>query len=119
THGRSMWVLDNLALHEQMTQTQPSSANGAVLYKPERAWLTHSYGAPAYGGAANIAGNGENPPFGASVIFYVPHSYNGGTPVSLTFKDSAGNTVRSFTLHYVAHRSKPEPPSEKYHPTED
>ena len=119
THGRSMWVLDNLTLLEQMAQPASTTANGAVLYTPQHAWLTHAYGAPAFGGAANIAGNGENPPFGASVIFYVPPSYNGATPMSLTFKDSAGNVVRTFPLHFVRHRGKPEPPSERYHPTED
>ena len=77
THGRSMWVLDNLTLLEQLTRPAPANANGAVLYAPQRAWLTHAYGAPAFGGAANIAGNGENPPFGATVIFYVPRSYDG------------------------------------------
>ena len=91
-----MWVLDNLTLLEQLTSPAPANANGAVLYAPQRAWLTHAYGAPAFGGAANSAGNGENPPFGATVIFYVPRSYDGKTPVSLTFKDSAGNVVRCF-----------------------
>ena len=119
THGRSMWVLDNLALLEQLASAPPASANGAVLYAPQPAWLTHAYGAPAYGGAANLAGNGENPPFGATVIFYVPRSYDGNTPLSLTFKDGAGNVVRSFALHFVRHRARPQAPSERYHPTED
>jgi photosystem II stability/assembly factor-like uncharacterized protein len=119
THGRSMWVLDDLALLEQLTAAAPAGANGAVLYKPERAWLTHAYGASAYGGQPNAAGNGTNPPFGASVIFYVPPSYDGKTPVTLKFSDGAGNVVRSFTLHFVPHRGKPEAPSERYHPTED
>lgn len=119
THGRSMWILDNLALLEQLTTAPPTSANGAFLYKPERAWLTHAYGAPGFGGGPNAAGNGENPPFGATVMFYVPKSYDGKTPVSLTFKDLAGNVVRSFALHYMPHRGKSEAPSEQYHPTED
>ncbi|HTX56514.1 MAG TPA: hypothetical protein VMD47_05355 [Candidatus Acidoferrales bacterium] len=118
THGRSMWILDNLTLLEQLTKAAPASANGAVLYAPQRAWLTHAYGASFYGGDPNASGNGENPPFGATVIFYVPRSYNGGTPVSLTFKDSAGNVVRSFALH-LKHGGKPAPPSEHWHPTED
>ncbi|MGB6600559.1 MAG: hypothetical protein WBE77_05705 [Candidatus Cybelea sp.] len=118
THGRSMWVLDNLTLLEQLTRPSSANANGAVLYAPQRAWLTHAYGTPAFGGAANASGNGENPPFGAAVIFYVPRSYDGKTPVSLTFKDSAGNIVRSYALHLKS-QAKPETPSERYHPTED
>jgi hypothetical protein len=118
THGRSMWVLDNLALLEQLSRPAPANADGAVLYAPQRAWLAHAYGAPAFGGPPNAAGNGENPPFGATVIFYVPKSYDGKTPASLTFRDSAGSIVRSFTLHLKTH-AKPETPSERYHPTED
>ncbi len=45
-------------------------------------------------------------------------SYNGKTPVSLTFENSAGNVVRSFALHLKS-RAKPEAPSERYDPTED
>lgn len=119
THGRSMWVLDNLALLEQLANGGPTGTNGAVLYRPERAWLTHAYGGSPFGGMANASGNGENPPFGATVIFYVPRSYNGSTPVTLTFKDAAGHVVRSFAMHYVKHRAKPEPPSEIWRPTED
>ncbi len=118
THGRSMWVLDNLTLLEQLAKASPSNANGAVLYQPQRAWLTHAYGAPMFGGGPNAAGNGENPLFGAAVIFYVPRSYSGSTPASLTFKDSAGNVVRTFDLH-MRQRGEPEAPSERYHPTED
>ncbi|MBV9700837.1 MAG: glycosyl hydrolase [Candidatus Eremiobacteraeota bacterium] len=118
THGRSMWVLDNLSLLEQLTKPVPAGANGAVLYAPQRSWLTHAYGVPMFGGAPNASGNGENPPFGATVIFYVPRSYDGKTPVSLTFKDGAGNVVRSYALHPKS-RAKPEEPSERYHPTED
>jgi len=119
THGRSMWILDNLALLEQLANAAPASSNGAVLYAPQRAWLTHSYGAPAFGGAANAAGNGENPPFGATVFFYVPQSYDGTTAATLTFKDASGTVVRSYKLHLMRHRGKPEAPSERYHPTED
>ena len=118
THGRSMWVLDNLTLLEQLTKPAPANANGAVLYAPERAWLTHAYGASLYGGPPNVAGNGENPPFGATVIFYVPRSYDGKMPATLTFKDEAGNVVRTFVLHRKSGQ-KPEAPSERYHPTED
>lgn len=118
THGRSMWVLDNLSLLEQLAKPASAGGNGAILYAPQRAWLTHAYGASSYGGPPNAAGNGENPQFGATVIFYVPKSYGGKTPVSLTFKDGAGNIVRSFALHLKS-RAKPEAPSERYHPTED
>jgi photosystem II stability/assembly factor-like uncharacterized protein len=119
THGRSMWVLSNLSLLEQLANSGGVNANGAVLYAPQHAWLTHAYGGGFFGGNANAAGNGENPPFGASVIFYVPRSTTSATPMSLTFKDSAGNVVRTFNLHLVRRRGRPAPPSEIWQPTQD
>jgi photosystem II stability/assembly factor-like uncharacterized protein len=119
THGRSMWVLSNLSLLEQLANSGWVNGNGAVLYAPQRAWLTHAYGGGFFGGGANAAGNGENPPFGASVIFYVPRSTTSATPMSLTFKDSAGNVVRTFNLHLVRRRGRPQPPSEIWQPTQD
>ncbi len=47
THGRSFWILDNLALLEQLTHRAPPPADSAALFAPERAWLTHSYGGSA------------------------------------------------------------------------
>jgi photosystem II stability/assembly factor-like uncharacterized protein len=102
THGRSFWILDNLALLEQLTKGAPNAA--AQVFAPQAAWLTHAYRTPAFEGAA--AGNGKNPPFGASVFFNIPSNYDGRTPVTLTFLDAQGQTVRSFTLHL---RSKSEP----------
>jgi photosystem II stability/assembly factor-like uncharacterized protein len=46
THGRSFWVLDNLALLEQLTRPAPT-ADSPLLYAPQTAWLTHAYGQSA------------------------------------------------------------------------
>ncbi|MGH8160810.1 MAG: exo-alpha-sialidase, partial [Gammaproteobacteria bacterium] len=97
THGRSFWILDNLALLEQMTKHPKVAANGIGLFSPERTWLTHAYGHPNYPGAGQ--GAGENPPFGATVFFHVPKNYDGKTPVTLTFVNAQGETIRRFELH--------------------
>ncbi|MGH8225676.1 MAG: WD40/YVTN/BNR-like repeat-containing protein, partial [Gammaproteobacteria bacterium] len=97
THGRAFWVLNNLALLEQMTKHPNVAANDAALFAPEQAWLTFAYGRPDYPGAGK--GAGENPPFGATVFFHVPADYDGKTPVTLTFSDAQGQTIRSFDLH--------------------
>jgi photosystem II stability/assembly factor-like uncharacterized protein len=103
THGRAFWVLDNLALLEQVSRSASASASGAPqVLAPQTAWLTHAYGASAY----PASGAGENPPFGATVFFNVPASYNGKTPVTLTFSDASGATVRAFALHL---KTKPQP----------
>jgi len=81
THGRAFWVLDNLALLEAL-------ADGTqTLYKPETAWLSHAYGGQ------------DNPKYGATVFFNIPKSYDGKTPVTISFQDANGKTVRAFSLH--------------------
>ncbi len=89
THGRGFWILDNLALLEQLASGTQS------LYAPETAWLSHAYGGGGFGGA----NSGTNPKYGASVFFDVPTSYNGKTKVTLSFLDANGTTVRTFDLH--------------------
>ena len=97
THGRSFWILDNLALLEQMTRRAAPPTDSAALFAVERAWLSHDYGSGGgFGGAADA---GANPPFGATVFFQIPEGWDGSTPVSLTFADAAGRTIRRFDLH--------------------
>ena len=103
THGRAFWVLDNLALLEQLSREGSTLAGGASqVFAPQTVWLTHAYGGPPYPNSAA----GENPPFGATVFFNAPASYDGTTPVTLTFSDAAGNVVRTFALH---RKTKPQP----------
>ena len=95
THGRAFWILDNLALLEQLARQSSYSTADAQLFAPENAWLTFTYG----GGFFPNPLSGENPQYGATVYFNVPKGYNGKTPLTLTFVDDKGATVRSFKLH--------------------
>ncbi len=97
THGRAFWILDNLALLEQMTGRTAPPADRAALFTPERAWLSHAYGGPTDDDAPHDAG--ENPPFGARIFFQIPKRYDGSTPVTLSFTDSTGALIREFHLH--------------------
>ncbi len=97
THGRAFWVLDNLALLEQLSRNAATAAGGVRIFSPQMAWLTHAYGTSP--NAEFISGVGENPPFGATVFFSIPASYKGATPVTLTFTDGSGRVVRAFALH--------------------
>ena len=103
THGRAFWVLDDLALLEELTRSEAVTSDGVQVFAPETAWLTHAYGASAF----PQSGSGENPPFGAMVFFKVPASYNGKAPVTLTFSDASGSVVRTFALHLKAQTPKP------------
>lgn len=112
THGRAFWVLDGLALLEQLTKNPTVAAGSAYLFAPEKAWLTHAYGAPS--DPDEVAPNsGENPPFGATLFFHIPDHYNGKTPATLEFDDAQGKVVRSFALHLETETEKQEKAAEK------
>ncbi|MGH9641872.1 MAG: WD40/YVTN/BNR-like repeat-containing protein, partial [Terriglobales bacterium] len=111
THGRSFWILDNLSLLEQLTSAPPLDSASPRLFAPDQAWLSHSYGQPPPDFPSHDAG--QNPPFGATVFFNIPAAYDGNTPVSLEFKDSSGNGVRSFALHLKKQQSKEQPEEKK------
>ncbi|HUZ49674.1 MAG TPA: glycosyl hydrolase [Candidatus Dormibacteraeota bacterium] len=96
THGRAFWILDNLTLLEQLAKQPSLDASTAQLFAPQTAWLTHAYGASEY--AKLIPNVGENPPFGATVIFALPKT-GAKTPMTLAFTDEKGQLVRRFTLH--------------------
>ena len=120
THGRSFWVLDNLALLEQLSHDALPAADSAELYAPQTAWLTNAYGQDPE--AKYLGPIGLNPPFGATVFFHIPAKYDGKTPVSLQFLDDHGNVVRDYTLHLKKKTPKLPPvvadnllPSQKKH----
>ncbi|MGC8536500.1 MAG: WD40/YVTN/BNR-like repeat-containing protein [Rhizomicrobium sp.] len=104
THGRSFWVLDNLALLEQLSHQSAPSAGATQLFAPQEAWLTHAYGKNKRAKYRHSVG--VNPPFGATVFFHIPENYNGKTPVSLAFFDAKGNLVRRFALHLKTKHAK-------------
>jgi photosystem II stability/assembly factor-like uncharacterized protein len=106
THGRSFWVLDNLTVLEQLTKHPQANSDDTYLFAPQQAWLTHAYGAPEMPMVA--PSSGQNPPFGATVFFHIPSSYDGKTPVRLEFADEHGQTVRSFALHLKKKQTKEE-----------
>ncbi len=93
THGRAFWIMDNLALLEQLARQTEYSVAGAQLFAPESAWLTQSYG------DSPSELSGENPRYGTRVFFNLPAGYNGSVPATLSFVDSTGKVIRTFQLH--------------------
>ncbi len=93
THGRGFWILDNLALLEQLASQSPYVASPVRLFAPETSWLTKSYG------NSDAPDTGTNPEYGATIFFNVPETYDGRTPMTLSFLDDKGTTVRAFALH--------------------
>ncbi|MBV8530553.1 MAG: glycosyl hydrolase [Candidatus Eremiobacteraeota bacterium] len=111
THGRAFWIMDNLALLEQLARQTAFTTASAQLFAPETAWLSNAYGGPTFFSLPNF---GENPKYGAAVFFNLPAGYNGTTPATLSFLDAGGATVRSFTLHLKSkHERKLTPEQEE------
>ncbi|MBV8149156.1 MAG: hypothetical protein JO092_08700, partial [Candidatus Eremiobacteraeota bacterium] len=105
THGRAFWILDNLALLEQLARESAPSGGELQIFGPETAWLTQSYG----GGAAG-SNLGENPLYGATVFFNLPPNYDGRTELTLSFIDANGSTIRDFGLHLASKHEKTQSP---------
>lgn len=97
THGRSFWVLDNLALLEQLADGVKVAEHSAYLFKPQLTWMTMSYGGGEHGERSPAVG--EDHPFGTSVFFHLPAGYDGKTPVTLKFTTASGKVVNSYQLH--------------------
>ena len=92
THGRSFWILDDIAPLRQMTAA--TAAADAVLYKPETAirvrWdMNTDTPLPQEEPA------GENPPDGAVIDYYLKTDASG--PVTLDILDAAGKPVRHYS----------------------
>jgi len=105
THGRAFWVLDNLALLEQLAKATILTVAQAQLFAPETAWLSHAYGRAE----TPPSNSGSNPKYGASVFFNLPPDYDGKAPVTLSFLDAKGAVVRSFDLHFKDKHAKKTP----------
>ncbi len=110
THGRAFWILDGLAVLEQLTRASQPEIPATWVFTPETAWLSHVYGASA----VPTPDVGRNPDYGTIVYFNLPPSYSGKTPATLTFTDANGMLIRRFTLHLKAKHAKPVAPEVRY-----
>jgi photosystem II stability/assembly factor-like uncharacterized protein len=92
THGRSIWILDDLMVLEHLSDHFVET--DAYFVPPRQATLwSRSGGWPFWGD--NFFG--ENPPDGAVLRFHVP-DHNDVDSVTVTITDGAGATVRSERL---------------------
>ncbi len=92
THGRSFWILDDIA---PLRQLKPQmAAQDAVLYKPEPAIRVRWDMWPDTPLPGDEPG-GENPPDGAIIDYYLKEASTG--PVTLDILSAAGKTIRHFS----------------------
>jgi photosystem II stability/assembly factor-like uncharacterized protein len=89
TYGRGFWILDDITPLQQMTaQTQAADAQ---LFSPKPAWRFRDITDPVT--MPDDPDTGENPPYGASISYYLKAPVSGG--VTVTIADAGGKTVRT------------------------
>jgi photosystem II stability/assembly factor-like uncharacterized protein len=91
THGRSIWVLDDLTPLEQMSETV--AASNAYLFdlRPATIWRVHNH----KGSTGHKIFIANNPPYGAIIHYYLK-DYAKDKP-RITILDKSGNVIRELT----------------------
>jgi len=90
TYGRGFWILDDITALQQVTQE--ILASNAHLFAPRDVYRFRSVAQPAAVSYDPTAGH--NPPFGASINFYLKSKPGEKDRVKITINDSSGKTVR-------------------------
>jgi photosystem II stability/assembly factor-like uncharacterized protein len=89
TYGRGFWIADDVTPLQQLTPEVAASA--AHLFEPRDAYRFHSRTSPMT--MPNDMTVGENPPYGASINYWLGSAPRGNVTVRIT--DSAGKVVRT------------------------
>ncbi len=92
THGRGIWVLDDISVLRQATADVASAA--AHLFKPADAFIlppATDEGTPTQKDEAEA----ENPPNGAIIDYYLTSAVSG--PVTIEILDGSGTVVRHYS----------------------
>ena len=90
THGRSLWVMDDITPLEEMSDNVLASDLHLFGMRSGVSWrLGNTKGFP--GGQEFIA---PNPPFGVIVNYFLKTKPEGRNPVKITVTDKAGNKIR-------------------------
>jgi photosystem II stability/assembly factor-like uncharacterized protein len=91
THGRSFWILDDIAPLRELTSLPAADAHlfaPALAFRVQRDTYTDTPLPPDEPAAAN-------PPDGVVIDYYLPHAAS--TPVTLEILDARGHLVRKFS----------------------
>ncbi|MGH9947156.1 MAG: WD40/YVTN/BNR-like repeat-containing protein, partial [Pyrinomonadaceae bacterium] len=91
THGRSIWVLDDMTPIEQMNETVLGSS--VYLFEPRRSVMWRTWNNKPL--TSDKAFYGQNPPNGALINFYLKDDLAARETVSLTFQDAQGQAIRT------------------------
>ncbi|MBI4521653.1 MAG: sialidase, partial [Gemmatimonadetes bacterium] len=89
TYGRGFWIMDDITPLRQLTPEV--IAQNAYLFAPRAAYRFRSREGAV--GVANDPTVGQNPPYGASIHYWLKSAPRG--PVTLEIQDGSGRTVRT------------------------
>ena len=92
THGRSFWILDNVALLHQLDGAVLSARTH--LFAP-RATVRFRAGASLTAQLDGFGAGGRNPPAGIAVSYFLKNAPTG--EVALTISDAKGREIRRFS----------------------
>lgn len=87
THGRSLWVLDDLSPLEQMTEAVAAAEFHLVDPRPAVMWRLYAH----KGNAGNRTFIANNPPYGAIIHYYLREKAR--EKVRITIHDKAGGQI--------------------------
>ena len=109
TYGRGFWILDDITALEQFTPEV--GAKKAHLFAPRDAYRFKEVAQPA--AVEYDPTTGKNPPYGASINFYLKSNLGEKETAKLTITDAGGKKVREIECHAAkpnaAEAKKPEP----------
>jgi hypothetical protein len=88
THGRSIWILDDLTPFQRYAEAQLADA---YLFEPPAATQREPAGDRARDWEGDLRFLGENPPVGAALTYHLKSAAN---DVSLSIRDASGATAR-------------------------
>ena len=91
THGRSVWIADDISPLQQLTQTVRDADAHLFDIRPAVMWLNDQQAGQQTGGQKYFAG--ENPDRGASIHYFLKSPGE----VKLAIADGTGKTIRTLT----------------------
>jgi hypothetical protein len=91
THGRSVWIADDITPLQQLTQTVRDADATLFDIRPAVAWLNDQQNNQQVGGQKVFIG--ENAPRGAAINYYLKAAASGDVKITVT--DATGRVIRT------------------------
>lgn len=94
THGRSLWIMDDISPLEQMSDNMLTSDLHLFDSRPGTTW--HLANTKSFTGAQEFIA--DNAPYGVTINYFLKSKPEGRNPVRITISDKAGNRIRQLNV---------------------